>query len=303
MKITDEERALCMAYADGLLSPEQQLALEQRMGAEPELAALVRGLIDTDELLRRAHRSQLELDGRVRRRRPWLLLATIAAAAAILVWIGSNVFDAPRTRSASFLVAVAPSYESPRELLDGAPELAAWSPPGLEALRGGATDFNISAAEFVERARAVELTRARAAWSAPESEVSAGFFVVTLELRERSDVLVLALSPDRAPTRLVPDSSANEPALLAEGPHCLPSERFRVVGDGAAARVRYERGFLVPLGIERLDVVIAVAPPDPKRGLVSVDGPAQSMRSVEAWVRHLEELGFATRSFAVREPR
>jgi len=254
----DDDRALCVAYVDGLLSHDEQLAFELRLAADPELAARVRKLLETDELLREAQREMARETQRAARRRPVMWIVSLAAAAALLAWLAVALLRAPSR--ATFEVAVAPSFESAVEFVASEPTLAGLAPPGLETLRSGANETNIDAERFVELAAQAELRRARAALETHSAEIAAPFFVLPIRLGEPSEVAVFALAAGAPVERLFPREGESS-ATLPAGEHVLPSGRFEHVGDGAASRVRYVRGYLMPVGPDELRVVVAVRPP------------------------------------------
>jgi hypothetical protein len=312
----DDDRARSIAYLDGLLSQDEQLAFEQRLAADPKLAARVQALLETDEWLREEQRelarsAEFAASSNTPPRRPppapktWLWAASFAAAAALVLWAAASWLQ--REDASSFEVALAPSFEAARDYAASEPRLAGLSAPGVETLRGGESADNIDPLRFVELAREAELERHRARLAggggARESELEAPFFVVSVQLAAPSSVVVASIADGRAPERLYPDPNASAAATeLAAGVHVLPGERFVLAGSGASTRVRYQRGFLAPVGVGELQVVVGVKPFAAAAELAPTPAElaATDARELEAALR---AAGFETRTFVVREPR
>jgi len=292
--LPDDELALCVAYLDGLLPQEQQLDFERRLAADPELAARVRRLLETDELLREAaHRTQQQTE-RARRRTPWVWAFALAAAAGLLIWAAASLL-APRGEP-SFVAALAVSHEGAREWVQSHEQLAGLSTAGLESLRGGAAESNVTPERFLELASEVERAQLRRSLdAAAPAALEAGYFVVPLRLAERSEVVVVALTAPGRAERIY------EAADLAPGEHALPAPRFALVGEGSALRVRFQRGFLTPVGCGELPVVVAVRRAgSPSGGATLEERGARDSAQLQAALR---AQGFHTRGLTVREPR
>jgi len=292
--LPDDDLAVCVAYVDGLLPVEQQLEFERRLSAEPELAARVRRLLETDELLRdAAHATQRETE-RARRRAPWVWALGLAAAAGLLIWAAASIV-APRSEPL-FHAALEASHEGAREWLQDHEQLAGLSTAGLESARGGASPSNVAPERFVELAGAVERAQAqRTLAQTPTLALEAGYFLVPLRLVERSDVVVVALSAPGRAERL------HQAEGLAPGEHVLPAPRFALVGEGAALRVRFQRGFLTPVGCGELQVVVAVRRASSQASSATLEERgARDRAELEAALR---AQGYQTRGFTVREPR
>jgi hypothetical protein len=303
-----DERARSIAYLDGLLSQDEQLAFEQRLAAEPELAARVQALLETDELLREEQRELSRRAEPARTQPPppraWLWAATFAAAAALVLWAAATLLQ--REDVSSFEVALAPSFEAARDYAATEPRLAGLSAPGVETLRGGESTDNVDSQRFVELAREAELERHRARLAsagARERGLEAPFFVVSLRLSAPSSVVVASVGAGRGVERLFPDPTASAAATeLAAGLHVLPGERFVLAGSGPSTRVRYQRGFLAPVGVGELQVVVGVRPFADAAELAptAAELAASDVHELEAALR---AAGFETRTFVVREPR
>ncbi len=296
---SDADRALCVAYIDGLLDEREQLEFERRLSAEPALAARVRALLETDELLRNAKAQTVALSERASSRRPIVWAASLAAAAALLVWLGVQLVRS--TPAARFEVALAPGFEAAREYAAEVPQLEGLVARGLENLRGEAEPANVDPQHFVELAREAELDAARRRLAqAPREPVEAGYFVLPLNLARASEVLVFAAQADRPFELLHPSGESRAALRLPAGLHVLPAERFALAGEGASVRVRYQRGFLTPLGVQQLQVLVAVRAQDSADPAPFV--APQGLASAELRAA-LERAGFELRELSVREPR
>jgi hypothetical protein len=240
-ELSEADQALCVAYIDGLLPEERRIEFELRLAGDPELARRVQALLSTDAFVRRM--SGAAANTASPHRRAWAWTLSLAVAAAILIAFAVHLTRTPAPMRV--LVAIAPGYESALDYIDSVDSLRGLRPPGVGTLRGETPEPNVDAASFLQRARASELSLARAA------ETRAGFFVVTVELDQRSRVDVIAFT--NAGERLDLRHGSDVPAL-DPGRHVLPGERFRAVGQ----TLEYARGFLVPIGCGALDVVVAV---------------------------------------------
>ncbi len=295
---SEADRAKCVAYIDGLLDQREQLEFERRLAEDPALAERVRALLETDELLRGAKAQTAALGARANARRPLVWAASLAAAAALLVWLGVQLVRRPTTPS--FQVALAPSFEAGREYAASVAQLEGLVARGVETLRGDTAVENVTPERFVEVAREAELEEANRRLSdARLAQVRAGYFVLPLRLERASDVLVFAARPGEPFELLHPSDGSRQAARLPAGMHVLPGERFVLAGEGDAVRVRYQRGFLTPLGAPELRVLVAA------RAAETGDAPSIAPTQLEpaALRRALEDAGFAWRELSVGEPR
>lgn len=297
--LSDADQALCVAYVDGLLDEPRRIAFELRLAQEPELAGALRSLLGTDELVRRLAATERVDVERARRARPWLWAASLAAAAVALFAIG--LYSLQGGRRATFEVALAPGFESARDYLESLPELSGLRPPGVDALRGADEPPNVDAAAFAERAAAAEFKLAGQALAARRTALEGGFFVIPIELGEASAVVAYGVDSAGSVTELYPGERGDAAALLPAGLHVLPQARFESTAEGGAPRLRYTRGFLVPLGAGALDVVVGV-----RRGAMTAEGrkPAvDDAHSAEAVAAGLEAARFRVLRLKVCEPR
>lgn len=292
VELSEEDLAACVAYIDGAMSTEQQLEFERRLAARPELASRVRQLLETDELLRGAGRDAPREIERARRLVPWVWAVSCAAAAAVLVW--AVIHLATPRETALFEATLSASHEGAREWVEAHERLAGLSTAGLENLRGGAATANVAPERFVELASEAERSELLEALAAPPlAALEAGYFVIPLRLAAPAEVAVFALSSTARVERIF------QADTLAAGEHVLPGPRFALTGEGTALRVRFQRGFLTPVGIRDLELVIAVR----RAGAAGAafDGSGASDRAtLDAALR---AQGYQTRSFTVREPR
>lgn len=292
---SDADLALCLEFLDGGLVGAERDAFVLRLAREPELAAALDELALVDDaLIRDARRARALFPSTPRR--VWRAPALAAAAAllvaliAVALWTRARRDDAPRAT----LVA---SDESPLDWLARHGEIAALRPPGLDELRAGGATPNVGAADFVARARAAAERDERS------TDVRAGYFRVAVEIAEPSSVLVLAVPEVGAPTRLRPAPGADASAAeLAAGKHVLPGDAFALDVGPDGDVVRYERGYLVPVGARALHVVVAR-----RAGALDAaelaDLDVRSARGESALVDALGARGFVVETLVVREPR
>ena len=184
--LSSEDMALCVAFVDGELERDAQLAFQRRMATEPDLAAAAQALLETDEMLRKLNAGTQTQLARVRRMRPWVWAASLAAAAALVFVIGRWSLTAGR--APSFEVALAPSFESPLDYIASQPSLAGQRPRGVDVQRGETQQPNIEAQEFLAKARTVEADVERVA----SVDISAGYFVVPIEVARDAEVVLYA---------------------------------------------------------------------------------------------------------------
>jgi hypothetical protein len=292
-RLPENDMAMCVAYVDGDLSSDERIAFELRLAAEPALAAATEALLDTDHLLRKLEGDSVRQVARVRRMRPWLWSGSLAVAAAALTALGIHLL-APGAgmRVPSFRVAVAPSFESSSDFVASVPDLQGLRPAGLDVLRGSSEEPNIAAPDFAAKASTAEDRLASTALDGAPREVTAGYFVVPLELARPSDVAIYALPKSGPHDAEVAPLFA---APIDAGRHVLPSQRFQLDGVTGAS-VHYERGFLVPVGAGELEVVIGVR----ERSAAAAEVPR--VRDAQSARHALEQHGFAVRVLHVHEP-
>ncbi len=289
--ISDDDLALAAAFLDGELEPEERTRFELRLADDPGLAEHVERMLVTDEFVRRHAGTTRAAAPRRRLRLVPVLLGTAAAAAALLV-LHRLRESQPDDRDA--LVCLRASHESATEWIQDAPALRGLRPPGLDELRAPSVPPDADPRAFVAAARRIEASTLDAP---PRAEVTAGFYSIPLRLFAAGDVLVAAF-PERGAAQLlwpVPGGSAR----LAAGDHVLPSPSFELVDDAAGPRVAYRRGYLVPLGAGRVDVVVGVRASGAEPLDAALLVPADDAREQE---RRWEAVGFAVQTFTVREP-
>ena len=283
-ELDDADKALCVAYLDGLLPEGQKLAFEMRLSGDPELAKAMQRLIATDELVRRLSVKEGVDVQRARRARPWVWAASIAAAAAILGFLAIQLLRKPARPS--FEVAIAPSFESASEYIESVPELRGLRPPGIDVLRSGNETPNIEAQPFLAKAAAAETSDPLA-----RTETTATFFVIPLELERPGAVSITAFTRDGRRLDLFPEGGGAQ--QVAAGRTILPGARF-VAG---AAGVQYSRGFLVPVGAGTLEVLVAVG--SAELGATPAVTPGAN---ADEHAAALERAGYTVRRLRVVEP-
>jgi len=282
--------ALCVAFVDGALEREAQLAFQSRMATEPDLASATQALLETDEMLRKLEAGTQRKLARIHRLRPWIWAASIAAAAALAFVLGP-MFLAPG-KAPSFEVALVPSFESPLDYIASQPELAGLRPRGVDVLRGDSQQPNIESREFLAKAAAVEADM-RPLTSA---EIRAGYFVVSIEVDRAAEVVVYAFAKPRAGDKIpVGQADPLYSGDLSPGRHLLPNPRF-LPDPSHTDWVHYERGFLVGVGVGELDVLVGV-----RRAGSSARTATRFEDAVQADLA-LRADGFAVRHLSVREP-
>lgn len=307
--IRDEDLELAAAFVDGELSGDERTRFELRLSVEPELAAHVERSMSTDEFVRRhartargtsAHAFSATRDARASAtaRPRWRLLpALLAAAAAIVAIVGicALLRDEPK-RALAAEVAIAESFESAAEWIARVPELAEQRPPGLDELRGEDEPANADPRAFVDAAQRAEAR----AFGASAAETTAAFFSIAVRITEPTQVVVFGFPTQGSPLRLWPmtDDERAATALLVAGDHVLPAPSFRLVEDPRGAHVEYRRGFLVPIGAERLEVVVATRAAGTA---LHADEIAPGLDAAQT-VTQLRSRGFAVRTLVVREP-
>jgi hypothetical protein len=309
--IDDDDMARAVAFIDGAMSADERLRFELRLAAEPELASALESLMRTDELVRRASARRasggevISLAARKKRSAwPWIasLAAAVLAAFGIVRWL-----EHEHPSRAERIASLAPSFASPEAFLASRPELEGLTPPGLGSLRGASEETNIGAAEFVAKAHALEEKPASS--HAARAPITAGWFVIPIELDARSSVVVLGFPRNGSNARLYPEAAdarvPGERGRLDAGVHTLPRERIELAANsGATPSVAYNRGFLVPIGARELDVVVGVRREELDGELLATIDDALKRGETRASLRTLlEQRGFGVTELAVIEPK
>jgi hypothetical protein len=313
-ELSEDDMSRAVAFIDGAMTEGERASFELRLAADPDLAAAVEALMATDELARRATTARdrdrrrgtvIRLDERRKKRA--LVAATIAAAAAalampILRWMSRD--REPRIECA---VALAPSFATADEFLASHPELSGLKPPGLDSLRGATDAPNVEAREFAVRAHALEPRPSDSPTPTSPPSITAGYFVVPIETKTSCSVVVLGFPKYGASVRLYPDPADTRPARelgrIEPGSHTLPHERIELASDGAS--VAYQRGFLVPIHAETMDVLVAVrAEPLDAQTLAAIDEQSTGLIGRERALFELEKrAGFRVTELRVLEPK
>lgn len=287
---TAEELADIVPWLDGQLDPLAAAEFERRLANDPALAARVEEVAGLDALLRRRTPAAMNAT-----RRRWTVGVGLAAAALLLVALLPTLW-APRPPR--FDVALAEGFALAEDWTRAMPELRGARAPGIAVARGEAARA-LDADEFLRASDFAEAAVARHALEQGRAELDAGYFVVPIELSEPASVVIYAQGPAKSAERLFPSNEVAE-AALPEGRALLPGPRARRAG---GATLLYSPGFLVPLGVESYDVLVAVRrAPILAEELQQLDRFAAAHNSVDLR-SELTSRGFALRSLRVREPR
>lgn len=291
--------ALAMAWIDGELEPEAAQDFELRLAADPALAARVESLSLLDEHLRRDARVRARTE---RTRQRWNVGVGLAAAALLLITVVPQLF-APR--APDFEVALAPGFAMAEEWIGTQPELRGASAPGIATSRG-AGGAPRSAEEFLRASELAEVQVSEQALAQGRRELQAGWFVLPMRLEEQASVLVFGFSESAPATRLFPAStdaaSASVASRVMAGRRILPGPR--AVAGEKARTVQYQPGFLLPLGVGELQVLIAVRRDElDSTWLRELDGELAAGTSAQQLAARLEREGFRLQRLVVREPK
>ena len=130
-------------------------------------------------------------------------------------------------------------------------------------------------------------------------ETTAAFFALSVHAMRPTQVLVFGFPEQGAALRYWPSSDGGtaSSALVGPGDHVLPGPSFEIVEDPRGARVEYRRGFLVPIGALRVEVVVAT-----RGDGVQLDAADLAPGlDAAATATRLRSAGFAVRSLSVRE--
>ena len=298
-ELSSEEVAQALDWIDGELSQEAALEFELRLAADSSFADRVEVLGLLDEQLRRDARARARIE---RTRRRWSLGVGLAAAAVLASTLLPQLF-APR--APDFEVALAPSFAMAEDWIAAQPELRGSVAPGISVARG-ANENQRSAAEFLRASELAEFSVASNALSTGRHELEAGWFVVPIELEAPSAVIVIACSDKSPATRLFPTQAdpaqAAAAARIERGRHLLPSPR--VIAGRQPQSLAYQPGFLVPLNVGELTILVAVRTRAPESEWF---GALEAQLIAGASAEHLDERlsreGFKVQRLLVREPK
>lgn len=258
--LTEAELATAMAYADGELSPDDQIAFELQMIEREELSRAVDELRQVDSILRAARdRSGGGSTPILRFPMRWLAAAGLLAGTSLAWWIlGRGAIPAPPTERVAALAAASdlgPYLESHPELHEH--ELD-------EPVRGdGRTSYTPeearAAATAVDQAWREDAERALGS----DDPFAAGrFFRVSIELYEERTVIVLG-RPGASDLRPLYPRDDSSPATLPPGVHLLPSPPLSLSSSGdvdVSLSASYETPFFIPRGESTMRVLVATAP-------------------------------------------
>jgi hypothetical protein len=273
-ELSESDVVAVMAYVGGDMTEAEQLAFERRLAADAQLARTVESCLDLDGLLSARPWPARTSEPAAVLRSPWaarLRRWAPALAAVALVALGLRLFWPGVGSPATARIGLLPSHATLAEFSQSHEELRGLKPPASDDLRGGpGTKANVTAEEYLAKAKPLEEAAARRAFEPQASELSATFFQIVLELPESSHVLVVGLPDVGVPIQLHPPPDGvrgarsravpSQPAdgLLGPGTVFLPSPALALVGEIEAAVVEFAPGFSIPLGADTLDVVVGV---------------------------------------------
>lgn len=293
-------------YVDGILQGDELEAFEARVLAQPELARALEAFLEGDV---RLHERWPLVGAGGGRNSSFLLrpavLATLAVAAQVLavvsVWFVTT--RAPeRSTEERWTVGIrsygtAADYQSHNPTLQGMLGLLQSSTRGSEG--SGADEAQAKA--FV--ATADELLR-QAERRASTEPLLAIHFLVTVDLRRESSVLVIGFGGNGKARWLRPEDPSEHDALenlrLTAGRHCLPSPPL-VVAETDPGRLEYSPGFAVYESERELQVVVAArAGPVRASELREIDARVMAGNRLGA-LSVMRRLGFLLTEFTVSE--
>lgn len=294
-RFTDEDYAAAGAFVDGEMAEPERTRFELRLAAEPMLAQHVEELLRMDEVARDAARRHVGARSKSRLRLVpafALAAATVAVVFGVRAWLDAR--DDAQLQRAFVQVALVPSFESATEWIARDPLLAGQRPPGIDEMRGANEPPNVDARTFLE---AVLRLESRHFGLATPPVTTAAFFALPIRATEPVDVLVFGFPTRGTPVRYWPKTEDLSAARVESGDHVLPGASFTLVTDPRGDRIEYQRGFLVPIGAQRMSIVVATRP---TRALdAQLLAPANDASSA---MTELESAGFATQTFTVVEP-
>ncbi len=290
-RFPDEDYAAAGSFVDGEMAEPERTRFELRLAAERELAQHVEALLRMDEVARAAARRTVAARTKSRLR---LVPVLALAAATVAVVFGVRAWFDARIEPSRAQVALVPSFESATEWIARDPSLAGQRPPGLDELRGANEPANVDARTFLEAVLRLETGYFGVATPAV---TTAAFFALPVRTTEPVDVLVFGFPTRGTPVRYWPETAEVSAARVEAGDHVLPGPSFSLALDPRGDRVEYQRGFLVPIGAERVTVVVATRPASALDARLL--GPAKDASTA---VAELDAAGFATQTFTVVEP-
>jgi len=298
-ELSPQEMAQALEWIDGELSTEAALEFELRLAADASLAAQVEGLALLDLHLRREARARVHVE---RTRRRWSIGVALAAAAVLAIALLPKLL-APR--APDFEVALAPSFALAEDWIGAQPELRGSSAPGIGSVRGGNANQR-SAAEFLRASEISELSVSSNALETGRRELEAGWFVVPIDLEAPAAVIVLACGEQAPATRLFPTQAdpgqAASAARLESGRQLLPSPR--VIAGRQPQTLAYQPGFLVPLNVGSLTLLVAVRRQVPEPAwFQALEAHMLAGATADQLGERLAREGFVVQRLLVREPQ
>lgn len=262
MSVVEKDLLLILEYVDGKLSGEEMMALEIRFSNEPELAAAFESFEAMDQLQRgitlaEAQPAPLRL---VQGKRHW---RPLAAAALLMLTAALLLLDDLWQTTTIDVAAVSSGInwsEFNRELeLD-----EAWIGQSPSTLRGNANS-EFSHEDYFEHVAPIQEARLEQALAGELEPEAMVYFNLVLQPEEECSALVLIFD---ATGKVISDRNRPYEVAFPVGKSWVPDSgrlsggqlevlpRRNLVWDAQRNQVGdYGRGFLVPLGSRRLEVL------------------------------------------------
>ena len=308
-ELNERDMAAAVAYAEGDLSEDEQIALELRMMDEPELARAVEELTRDHELFERLLGGSAAVHPQAPRP-AWP--RWVAAAAALALVVGGVLWRGGRDSTSSGLrLTLAAAAANGDEFSTAFGELSSggvrWSESARRGGAGAVEEPTVAAGEFVGRALTEFEETMRSTLEQPSTELAGDRFRVFVELERASTIVVCSMprsgvvstSGEQAGAHvLFPDASTLDEADLSAGIHCLPRSPVRVAPEGGQPSVDYDAGFTRRRSQPVITVLVGSrASTLDARDLEALEGAAASGESELR--SELERLGFTTSELEV----
>jgi hypothetical protein len=299
----DEGRDEVARYVLGEMTLDEQIAFEVRMTEDDELARAVTAAMTIDDYLYQAASPAEPLERR-RGGSRWRSTRLAAVAAMAVLALGSLAWAwlSRRSAAAEIQLAVVSSPLRYQQLVAQVGLSASAAP--AEAMRGEEAP-SADGPSRVDALLRLLREQDQQAIAAPAAEVRGEAFVVPLRTDRELWVAVVGVFADGTGKLWFPEATdfdnARSGGQLGPGQHVLPTPR---VAASAAQRERgvvaYSPGFVLPLGRDRVSVLVFALPSPPdaaawQRASERLAQPAGDLR------RDLTEIfGAACHEFVVR---
>jgi len=299
-ELPEEDLVLVVDYVDGRLGRMEAIDFERRLSEEPELADAVRSFAGIDRLQWTAleHARSKRASWRLR------LFVPIAAAAAVaLVWGVLEILGRGEPLAVrSAVVAAGRDLRDHNLVLDLPPDFL----PVGEGVRS--TDEEVSAREYVARARSAEERLVESALGSPAPEVRSFAYNLVLAPERTCSALVLSVDQvGRARLELPGDARR----YAGDRRHLLPQEPLVLVPqENGVDRVEHRPGFLLRSGSTEVTAILAfreaaldVETASALEALIArYSEPSTAATAERALLEWLDVNCFSVRRFRVTEP-